>query len=683
MKTGFYPKLALDGIKKNKRLYLPYLMTCSGVVMMFYIIYYLASMPALDSMAGGTTTKAMLGFGVWVIAVFALLFLVYTNSFLMKRRQKEFGLYNILGMGKKNLSITYLYETVILFVMSMGFGLIGGIALSKLAEMGLVRMLGETVSYDFTLNLKGVFNTIVIFAFIFALLLIKGLISLWRLNPTALLKSENTGEKPPKANYLLGIAGIIILAAAYYIALTIKNPLLALSWFFIAVIMVIVATYMLFVSGSVVLCKALQKNKNYYYKKNHFVSVSSMAYRMKRNGAGLASICVLSTMILVMILGSGSLYFGAEDSLKARYPKEITVYTDYLVSQNESDYSGEKTDNILSEIDKVIYEQGTKAENYEKYLSTEVFGILEEDKLITDPETVNKANLYTIENVAKLYFVPLRDYNAIMGTNETLEDDEAMIHCVRCSYDKPSITIAYNSVLKIKKELDSMMGSSDAAMDIVPSIFLVVNDIGDVCKTINSEISQEDYASRITLNIGFDTEQSSEERIQLADLIRQRIRQMDMDGTGGFYSYSVESRDAQRSDFYATYGGLFYLGIILSIVFIIATVLIIYYKQVTEGYEDEGRFDIMQKVGMTKEDIRKSINSQMLTVFFLPLGAAALHLCFAFPMVQKLLALFNLRNTALMITVLGLSVLVFAVSYVAVYKITSNAYYKIVSGNEE
>ena len=214
MKTGFYPKLALDGIKKNKRLYLPYLMTCSGVVMMFYIIYYLASMPALDSMAGGATTKTMLGFGVWVIAVFALLFLVYTNSFLMKRRQKEFGLYNILGMGKKNLSITYLYETVILFVMSMGFGLIGGIALSNLAEMGLVRMLGETVSYDFTLNLKGVFNTIVIFALIFALLLIKGLISLWKLNPTALLKSENTGEKPPKANYLLGIAGIIILAAA-------------------------------------------------------------------------------------------------------------------------------------------------------------------------------------------------------------------------------------------------------------------------------------------------------------------------------------------------------------------------------------------------------------------------------------------------------------------------------------
>lgn len=683
MKTGFYPKLALDGIKKNKRLYLPYLMTCSGVVMMFYIINYLASMPALDSMAGGATTKTMLGFGAWVIAVFALLFLVYTNSFLMKRRQKEFGLYNILGMGKKNLSITYLYETVILFVMSMGFGLIGGIALSKLAEMGLVRMLGETVSYDFTLNLKGVFYTIVIFALIFALLLIKGLISLWKLNPAALLKSENTGEKPPKANYLLGIAGIIILAAAYYIALTIENPLLALSWFFVAVIMVIVATYMLFVSGSVVLCKALQKNKNYYYNKNHFVSVSSMAYRMKRNGAGLASICVLSTMILVMILGSGSLYFGAEDSLKARYPKEITVYTDYLVSQNESDYSGEKTDNILSEIDKVIYEQGTKAENYEKYLSTEVFGMLEEDKLITDHETVNKANLYTIENVVKLYFVPLRDYNDVMGTNEILDDGEAMVHCVRCSYNKPSITIADNSVLKIKKELDSMMGSSDAAMDIVPSVFLVVNDIGDVCKTINQDIQKEDLASRIRLNIGFDTEQSAEERIQLADLIRQRIRQMDIDGTGGFYSYSVESRDAERSDFYATYGGLFYLGIILSIVFIIATVLIIYYKQVTEGYEDEGRFDIMQKVGMTKEDIRKSINSQMLTVFFLPLGAAAMHLCFAFPMVQKLLALFNLRNTALMITVLGLSVLVFAVFYVAVYKMTSNAYYKIVSGNEE
>lgn len=324
-----YPRLAFDGIRKNKRLYLPYILTCIGTVTMFYIIHHLAAMPALKSMPGGDSTVMILGLGVWVVAFFSLIFLVYTNSFLMRRRKKEFGLYNILGMGKKNLSLVLLFETLTVAAISVLSGIAAGIALSKLAESGLVYMVNGKVSYKFTVNVNAVLDTLLIFGGIFLLLYLKSLISIWRLNAISLIKSENTGEKPPRANYVLGIGGIILLAAAYYMAVSIESPLLAISWFFIAVLAVIAGTYMIFISGSVMLCRILQKNKRYYYRKNHFVSVSSMVYRMKRNGAGLASICVLSTMVLVMILGAGSLYFGAEDSLRARYPKSITVTTDY------------------------------------------------------------------------------------------------------------------------------------------------------------------------------------------------------------------------------------------------------------------------------------------------------------------------------------------------------------------
>ena len=679
MNLFFYPKLAWDGIRKNRRLYLPYILACAGMVMMFYIIHDLAAMPALNHMAGGTTTKLVLGFGVWVIAVFAFAFLLYTNSFLMRRRQKEFGLYNILGMGKKNLSTVHIWETLIVYAVSVLLGLAGGIALSKMAELGLIRMIGGEISYDFIVRAEVLIDTLAVFGIIFCLLFAKGLISLWRLNAVSLLQSENTGEKPPRANYLLGIGGILLLAGAYYIAVSIKSPLLALSWFFIAVIMVILATYMLFISGSVMLCRILQKNKRYYYHKNHFVSVSSMVYRMRRNGAGLASICILSTMVLVMMLGAGSLYFGAEDSLKARYPKDISASVDFVPFEPKKVYTPEKVEYVVSEVNKVFEENGVQPEEVERYLSASITGMLDDGKMVTNPELVNKADLNTMDNVCQIYIVPVNEYNACMGTHQVLEKDQVLLHCVRRSYHDSAITLTDGTVLKVKEQVDDMMGSGDAAMDIIPSVFLVVNDFDAVYNSINSEFSNEDFFCRPRLHYGFDTDLSAEKEQELAEAIRQRVRELDYTGEGGFYSYSVECREEEREDFYGTYGGIFFLGIILSIVFLLATVLIIYYKQITEGYEDESRFAIMQKVGMTKKDIRKSINSQMLTVFFLPLLTAVLHLSFAFPMVQKLLALFNLRNVLLMITVLVVTVLVFGVFYGVIYKITSNAYFSIVS----
>lgn len=682
MKIDFYPRLAWDGIRKNKRLYLPYILTCAGMVMMFYIIHHLAAMPALDGMAGGSATKLTLGFGVWVIAVFALIFLTYTNSFLMRRRQKEFGLYNILGMGKKNLGMVYIWETVIVFVISMISGLVCGIGLSKMAELGLVRMLYGEITYDFTISSEVILDTFLVFGVIFVFLFLKGMLTLWRLNAVSLLKSENTGEKPPRANYLLGLGGILILAAAYYIAVSIQSPLLALSWFIIAVIMVIIATYLLFVAGSVMMCRILQKNQKYYYQKNHFVAVSSMVYRMKRNGAGLASICILSTMVLVMMLGAGSLYFGAEDSLKTRYPREISVSVDFVSFEEDHVYTSEKEEHLLAEIDQILDDNDVTPQNKECYLSSSIVGMLGNGKFIANPEIVNTANVDTMEKVTQVYFVPLSEYNECMDTKETLGEGEVLIHCVRRSYDDPEIHLADGTVLTVKKQVDAMMGSGDAAMDIIPSVFVVVNDLEAISDSINSEFTNEDYYCRPELHYGFDTGLEAEEEIRLAEEIRTHVRELDVTGEGGFYSYGVECREAEREDFYGTYGGIFYLGVILSIVFILATVLIIYYKQITEGYEDESRFAIMQKVGMTKEDIRKNINSQMLTVFFLPLAAAVLHLSFAFPMVQKLLALFNLRNVSLMILIMAISVLVFGVFYGIIYKVTSNAYYSIVSGKQ-
>ena len=679
MKLGLYPKLAWDGIRKNRRLYVPYLLTCGGMMMMFYIIHYLAAMEALKGMSGGTTVGQMLGMGVWIVALFALMFLFYTNSFLMRRRQKEFGLYNILGMGKGNLSLVLLWENLLVFLISAAGGLAGGIALSKLAELGLVRVLGGWTGYSLSVNWEAVEDTLLIFGGVFCLIYLKNLVQIRKLSPVALLKQESAGEKPPKANYLLGIGGVLLLGWAYYIAVSIRSPLAALGWFFVAVGMVIVATYLIFISGSVMLCRLLQKNSRYYYQKNHFVSVSSMAYRMKRNGAGLASICILSTMVLVMMLGSGSLYFGAEDSLHARYPREINLSAYFISDGEDAVYSEEDACALLREVQDVAAQHGVTPENDQHYVSVRVTGLLRDGKLTLNYQDVDAFG-EEMNWVCQVYFLPLEDYNRCMGTAETLEADEALLHCVRRSYEDASVTVPNGTTWRIKKQVKDIVGSGDATMDVLPSVFLVVADLDRAMDAVNEELAQigQEYLTYPQLSYGFDTGLPASEQIALSDAVMMRLK----DRQGSFRTKFVECREEERGDFYGTYGGIFFLGLLLSLVFLLATVLIIYYKQVTEGFEDESRYGIMRKVGMTREDIRKSVNSQMLTVFILPLATAALHLGFAFPMVKRLLMLFNLRNVGLMLTVAAVTVLVFGLFYALVYKLTANAYYGIVSGRK-
>lgn len=684
MRANLYPKLAWDGIRKNKRFYLPYILTCIGMVMMFYIIHYLAAMPTLKEMPGGDSMTMVLGFGFWVIALFAVIFLFYTNSFLMRRRQKEFGLYNMLGMGKNHLSILLLWENGILFSVSMVGGLLSGILLSKLAELFMIMLMGGEATYTLRIDPKAFRDTWTIFIPVFAMIFVKGLIQIRRSSAVNLVKSDTVGEKPPRANYVLGIAGILILAGAYYIALSIKSPLIAMAWFFLAVCMVIVATYLLFISGSVMLCRLLQKNKRYYYKPNHFVSVSSMVYRMKRNGAGLASICILCTMVLVIMMGAGSLYVGQEESLNTRYPHEFAASVDFLTEGETKRYSEEKADYFYAQVDEVLNSYDVTPENAEQVLSTTATGMLKDRALILDPSTVDAANTETMEYVTQVYLIPLSAYNQCMGTDKTLNSGEVFLHCVRRTYDAPVITLSDGTVLTVKEHLTDMMGSGEAAMQIIPSMFIVTDDIEAVMESFNKELGSMsgEYKCRLEVSYSFDADLSEEQQMELGEAIRERVRELDYTGDGGFYSYNVECKAEERADFYGLFGGIFFLGIFLSILFLAATVLIIYYKQVTEGYEDEARFEIMRKVGMTAKDIRKSINSQMLTVFFLPLVTAAVHTAFAFPIVQKLLAIFNLRNTALSLMVTGVAIVIFGIFYGVIYKITSNAYYSIVCGNK-
>lgn len=685
MSFTLYPRLAVDGIRKNSRLYTPYILTCMGMVMLFYIIHYLAAMGELDYMPGGTTTAQMLGFGVWIVALFAFIFLTFTNSFLMRRRNKEFGLYNMLGMSKMNLSIVMLFETVIVFAVSVLGGLFGGILLSKLAELGLTRALKGKPNYDFFISGDAVEDVFRIFVPIFCFILAKSIYHVHKMSAVSLIKSENMGEKPPKANYLLAVFGVAILAVAYYMAASIQNPIMALSWFFVAVGMVIIATYLLFVSGSVALCRVLQKSKSYYYKKSHFISVSSMTYRMKRNGASLASICVLSTMVLVMLLGSGSLFFGSNDMINKLYPNDLNIRLYYYEAEDNTDtrYTPQKVEYAVNHVHQWLSERNLEPKNEQYCMTIGCMAIIDGDSMTLDYESVSYERLIYTNKLADVYFISLDEYKRFIDPDASLEEDEVLLYSRRTSYDYDTITLSDSGYTwRIKEKTKKMFPFGESSTSVQPYFYIVVSDLMRTNDIIQAELGDNAFTD-IYLRWGFDVDLSNEAEVDLFSDFEFELYEIEkLDETKCHYSYCT-CRALEYDDMFGMSAGVFFLGVFLSVVFLMATTLIIYYKQITEGYEDESRFAIMRKVGMTKRDIRKSINSQMLTVFFLPLAMAALHTCFAFPMVQKLLALFNLQNESLSLTVMGVTILVFGVIYALIYKATSNTYYSIVSGGKD
>ena len=676
-----YARLAWTGMRKNRRLYLPYLLSCAGMVLMFYILMGLSGSEVLGHMSGGTSSAIILRLGTVVIAVFALIFLFYTHSFLIRRREREFGLYNVLGMGKGNIARILLWETVITYGLTTGTGLLLGMVLYKLAELGMVRLLQVPVTYTLTVSVSSLLAAAALFAVIHTLILLNSLRQLHGVSAVALLRSESVGEKPPRAQWVLTAAGMVLLGAAYALSLSIKEPLAALLWFFAAVIMVILATYLLFISGSVTLCRGLQRNKKYYYRPQHFVSVSSMAYRMKRNGAGLASVCILATMVLVMISSTTCLYVGQEDAVNARYPRDMDVA---VYGRSDHPLDEAEAEQLRQGVESTVFNFGGQTSNVATYREISVSGLPDGGDLRLGNAGASAADS---THVIHIYFVPLEEYNAVTGQSLTLEDGQVYVAALRTDFHSDTLSIDGGMTRHVmKREIPALVGA--AVADITPSLTVVVPDFEQFVPELQSYLTNKyGWYPTATWHYAFDTDLPENQQADM-DGVTPNLKDALDDYLSGVSSdwdvgVSVESKAGNRADFYGTYGGLFFLGIMLSIVFIFAAVAILYYKQLSEGYEDQSRFDIMQKVGMTKGDIRRSINSQLLTVFYLPLLMAGLHLCFAFPFIHKLLMLFNLDNRGLLVGTTAVSFAVFAALYALVYKLTGNAYYHIVADNKE
>ena len=677
---SLYARLAWDGIRKNKRLYLPYILTCVGAVTMYYMMCELRDSPLLASMKGGGSSRMILSLGTWVIAVFSLLFLFYTYSFLIRRRQREFGLYHVLGLGKGHIALLCTLETLFTAAIALVAGLAAGVGLSFAVELGLRSTMRAAEDFTFSVNGGVLLQTALLYLAIFLLILLSTLVKVGRGSAMSLLRSENYGEKPPKANAFVAVLGAVLLAVAYVMAVSIQEPLQAMLLFFAAVILVILATYLLFIAGSVALCKALQKNRNYYYQPRHFVSVSSMAYRMKRNGAGLASVCIIATMILVMISSSSCLYFGSEDAIMTRYPRETNIT---LNAQNSAQLEDANLDIFRKGIADFAAERGVPVENVLDYRFINVSGLLDGDTAQCYYRRAGASVSYA--DIRDFYILSAADYAAKTGDAVSLADDETLLLTNKCSYEHETLTLSMEEVSHTWRVKTVQTGSvvPPNVGGLVAQITLVVNDPVSAVEGFRTRDEDDMTLLRFEWIYGFDTGLDNEASIEFEfDLTSAVGRLLPEDLENGRFGYShlmTNSRGGASEDFYGSNGALFFIGIMLTLVFMLAAVLILYYKQISEGYEDQKRFEIMQKVGMTKKEIRRSINSQLLTVFFLPLLLAGVHLAFAFPMIRRLLELFSLYNVGLFVTTTLVSFGAFALLYTIVYRLTAKAYYNIVS----
>lgn len=678
MKGMFYPRLAWSGIRKNSRLYIPYLMTTSLMVAVYYILSFLPESGVMKNMRGGNSLGDILSLGSIVIAVFSVIFLIYTNALLIKNRRKEFGLYNVLGMNKRNIGKLLLWDTGICYLVSILAGLTAGVALSKLAELGLSNLISMDVNYSFKVPGSSLITTLTFYLAIFAVIFVIGIVSIKRNTVIELVKSRNIGERPPKNGTLLTAVGAALLAGAYYLAASIRQPLEAFIFFFIAVLMVIAATFCLFISGSVFMCRMLQKNKGFYYKASNFVSVSSMSFRMNRNGAGLASICILLTVIMVMLSGSACLFFGKESAIEVRYPRDICAFASKY-GYDEKD--AELIEKLNEQTEKSIKESSDAPSRLIRFREYCIQGYLE--KGFVDICLNSASNMVFIDynKVAEVHLMDLADYNLSVGENNVLKDGEALV-CTIGNDDVSDVLKVGTAEFKVAKRIpagDFRLETSDST-SVISDVYVIVNDIMDYVPPLDV-YKDVDGTSLLFMRwfYLYDSRLSVEGQLSEGDFIRDNVRNtVSLDKAAGL-SFNVTCRNGEKGDFYSAFGGLFFIGFLLSLVFIIAIVMIIYYKQLSEGYEDKSRFEIMQKLGMTKKDIRRSINRQMLLVFFLPILFAVLHLCFAFPLIYRILMLFGMMDLSLLLRITAVAVLACSAIYAIAYKLTSNAYYSIVS----
>ncbi len=667
MRNSFYFRLALTNIKKHARSYVPYIITCVITIAMFYIIKSLAF--NLDKNLSSISAATSMSLGSIVVAIFAIIFLFYTNSFLLKKRKKEFGLYNILGMEKKHMSALIATESLIISVISLVLGLIIGIALDKLIFMIVIKLLDGQSPLGFTIIPEAILHTVVLFCIIFAAILLNSVRIVYTTKTIDLLHGSNTGEKEPKTKWLLAILGVLCLGGGYTISIISKNPVSAIGLLFIAIVLVVIGTYFIFVAGIIALLKLLRKNKGFYYKTSHFISISGMIYRMKQNAVGLANICVLSTMVLVMVSTTSSLVIGMQDTINT-----ISPY-DYSISVAD----GKTNQQVKDDIKNTAADNNLKITKFVDYEFLEFNADLKYNYITASDYSVES------ENLVGLIIVTQQDYNMLTNSNVDLSDDQVMMFYPN-SFPYSDLTI-FDQRYKVKesrKISDFIPGKNLIGYSIYDSYGIVVKDnsqLQQISKYYNSfygnsETNEYNEHNCCFYECNFNVDADLKKQLEFNEIIKNSELYQ-----GSYYHDSISStfKSEILQAFRDTYSSMFFLGIFLSILFIMATILIIYYKQISESYDDKERYEIMQNVGMSHTEVKRTIRSQVLTVFFLPLIVAGVHVAFAFPIMSRVLSLLGLINVTLYITCTVICFLVFALMYGIIFAITSRLYYKTVN----
>lgn len=697
--TRIYPGMAFSNIIKNRRVYLPYMIACTFTTAIYYIICSLGDNSSLTELWGGNIIRTYMGVGQLIVSIFAVIFLFYVNSFLLKRRQSEFGLYNILGMEKRHIAKIIAFETLYTYIVVAVCGTVFGILLDKLIYLILLKMLGAAVPVGFYISGSAIAKSLILTGAIFMLMLLNSIRLIHKARPVELLRSDSAGEREPKAKWALALLGVILLGAGYYIAVTVKNPITAFMLFFAAVVLVIAGTYLLFTAGSIALLKLLRKNKNYYYRTKHFISISSMLYRMKRNAAGLANICILSTMVLVMVSATMFMYMGSNEMLRIRYPAE------FVISTSVDDPGASEAVSLL---DDAISKEGLAGKDAITYRDLSINAFYDEKSggFTTDPDIYQSSSAVDmLDQISTFVFIPLEDYNRCSGRHMKLDSDsDVLVYYTGSSaaLDPASDTITIDGQqFDIRHELDSMIRNSNIVASINGGCFIIVKDISVIEKILetSAELSGDDQ-SFISFNymtdIKGDPKENSDAIGRVYDQALAAISGLDADGStdqGGSAdtdggngesatapgsTVSLQCRSVESVSYTADFTGLFFIGVFLGLLFLMATVLIMYYKQLTEGYEDRKRFEILQNVGMSHTEVRRSINSQILIVFFLPLVMAGIHVAFDFPFIFRVMTLMNLFDKKLFALCTAGCFLAFTVFYIVVYLLTSRLYYRIV-----
>ena len=643
-KRSFFPRLALVNLLRNGRYYGPYLLSCGALAAMYYILRFLTWNEVIQTVRGAAYLQSMMSIGCFVVVLFSAVLLLYANSFVMKRRQRELGLYNILGLEKRHIAALCFWETVLCAAAVIPGGIAAGILLSKLILLLLLKLVQIPVQSGFSVSVRGMGETATLLGMLFLLALLWNLLRLGRSRPIELLHSDSAGEREPKTKRLLAVLGLAALLGGYAIAVTTRNPVNALMLFFVAVILVMLGTYCLFTAGSIALLKRLRANKGFYYQTRHFTAVSGLLYRMKQNAVGLANICILACMVLVTVSGTLCLYLGAEKSLDSKYPDDI------LVTQTLE--AGIDPTTTLDLVRQTVADTGRQVTDL-RYESSASFRARYSGNTLLN--NIDQSGLLT-----KVTVLTAGEYSRLTGDAVTLEENEVLA-CADGELQLPETFLYEGIPIRVKARLDSFPAGDSAIVSNEVTLGLVADG------ALAEHLMNMDLARR-TFRIHLNTDGTDSEKLACAKAILAVS-----DG-----AYGVASRQEMAEEFYAMYGGFLFLGIFLGLMFLLATVLIIYYKQISEGYEDQRRYQIMQQVGMSRREVGVSIRGQILLVFFLPLLAAGLHILAAFPMLCRILELFGLYDVSLFALCTAGTLAVFAAVYALVYGLTARTYERIV-----